>query len=218
MIIKLLKPLGETLLLTFIPLILAIFFGLIIGIFVYITSSDGLIRGDNKLIGIIHRVSDFLINLFRAIPYMILLIWVIPLAKMLMGTMLGVKGAIPSLVISATPFFARMCIIAFTEVDKGTVEAAKALGASTLDVIFKVYIPESLPALVSSICVTAINLVSYSTMAGAIGAGGLGFSAYNEGFLRSNTGILLGATVLILIIVFAIQLTGDKISKAIDKR
>lgn len=218
MIEKLINPLIETLLLTFIPLILSCVFGLIIGIFVYITSSEGLVSSKNIFFKIVHALSDFLINLFRAVPYMILLIWVIPLAKLLTGTMLGVKGAIPSLVLSATPFFARMCIIAFTEVDKGTVEAAKAMGATNFEIITKVYIKESLPALISSICVTAINLVSYSTMAGAIGAGGLGFSAYNEGFLRSNTSILIGATVLILVIVFAIQIIGDKLSKAIDKR
>lgn len=219
---SLVKQLGEafleTLMLTFIPLFFSVIFGTIIGILVFITSSNGIIKSDNWFIKIVHNVADFLINLFRSVPYMILLVWCIPLARALMGTMLGVKGAIPSLVVSATPFVARMVVIAFTEVDKGTLEAAFAMGCSNMDVILKVLIPESMPALISCVTVTAINLVSYSTMAGAIGAGGLGFAAYNDGFVRSNTLVLILSTLLILLIVFAIQFVGDKASKAIDKR
>ena len=210
---QLITALNETLFMTFTSLGLSIVFGLIIGVLLFSTQSEGLYK--NK---ILNAGTDFIINILRAIPFIIILILVIPFTKMLVGTMLGAKAAIPSLVIAATPFYARLAVIAFTEVDKGTIEASKAMGASKLEIITKVLIPEALPALVSGICVTGISLVSYTAMAGAIGAGGLGNLAYLYGFARRDNVVLFSATVLVIIIVFIIQGIGDYIVKRIDKR
>ena len=219
LIIKLQEPLIETLLLTCVPLALSVIFGFIIGTIIFVTSDSSIIDvSKNIFLRILNRVSDALVNIFRSIPYLILLIWVIPLARILTGSMLGWRAAVPSLVVSATPFFARMTVVAFQEIDKGTIEASKALGASTMQIIFKVLLPESLPALISGITITAINLVSYSTMAGAIGAGGLGFEAYQYGLARPNPPLMYAATIEIVIIVFIIQFIGDYFVKKVDKR
>lgn len=213
-------PCLETLYLTLIPLFFSVIFGFFIGTLIFISSSESGVFDNNDfiLLKFIHFLADSFVNIFRAIPYIILLIWLIPLAKLLTGHMLGTSAAIPSLVISATPFFARMVVIAFNEVNKGTIEASRAMGASLWTIIWKVLIRESSPALISGICVTGINLVSYSAMAGAIGSGGLGFAAYNSGLVRKNNLIFYGSVALILLLVFTLQWLGDKITKNIDKR
>lgn len=132
--------------------------------------------------------------------------------------MRGPNAAFPALVIGAAPFYARMVLIALREIDKGVLEAAKSMGAKTSTVIWKVLLPESMPALVSGITVTGISLVGYTAMAGIIGAGGLGTLAFLDGFQRGRTDVTLVATILILIMVFIIQWIGDAITTKIDKR
>ena len=198
---------------TFVSLFFATVFGLLIGILLYCTQTGGLLQ--NK---ILNRIVDVIVNVLRAIPFLILLILLIPLTRALVGTMLGARAALPPLIFASTPFFARMCVIAFQDVDKGTIEAAKAMGASNSQIIFKVLLPESMPAIVSGIAVTGISLVGYTAMAGAIGAGGLGNLAYMYGFARRNDAILYSSTVIIVLIVFVIQWIGDAIVKKIDKR
>ena len=210
---QLLTAVWETVFMTFVSLFFASLFGLLIGILLYCTQSDGLL--ENR---IINRIADVIVNVLRAIPFLILLILLIPITRALVGTMLGAKAALPPLIAAATPFFARMCVIAFQEVDKGTIEASKAMGASNAQIIQKVLLPESMPAIVSGIAVTGISLVGYTAMAGAIGAGGLGNLAYMYGFARRNNAVLYTATVIIVLIVFAIQWIGDAIVKKIDKR
>jgi len=213
------KPLLETLFLTFVPLIFASIFGLIIGTLIFISSDNcNILENKNTFWKVLNKISDTLVNIFRAVPYIILLIWLIPLAKLLTGHMLGATAALPSLIVSATPFVARMCVLAFNEVDKGVLQAGKAMGASVSEIIFKVLYPEAMPALVSGIIVTAINLISYSAMAGAIGAGGLGFTAYNNGLVRTNYPIFYTTVILIVALVFLIQYIGDKLVEKIDKR
>ncbi|MCY7696421.1 ABC transporter permease subunit, partial [Bacillus altitudinis] len=138
--------------------------------------------------------------------------------KFLMHTILGPNAALPALVIGSAPFYARLVEIALREVDKGVIEAARSMGAKTSTIIFKVLLPESLPALISGITVTAIALIGSTAIAGAIGAGGLGDLAYVEGYQSGNTDVTLVATVFILIIVFIIQIIGDLITNKIDKR
>jgi D-methionine transport system permease protein len=203
----------ETIYMTFISLLFAVVLGLLIGILLYCTQSGGLF--ENR---IVNRIADSVVNILRAIPFIILLILLMPLTKILTGSILGAKAALPSLIFSATPFYARMCVIAFTEVDKGTIEASKSMGATNTQIIWKILLPESMPALVSGIAVTGISLVSYTAMAGAIGAGGLGNLAYLYGFARRNNAVLYSATAIIVLIVFAIQLAGDTIVRKIDKR
>ena len=206
---QLLTAVWETVYMTSISLAVSVILGLLIGILLYGTQSDGLFP--NRFI---HRISDMIINVLRAIPFIILLILAIPLAKFL----LGAKAALPSLILASSPFFARMCVIAFQEVNKGTIEASKSMGASNWQIITKVLLPESLPAIVSGITVTGIALISYTAMAGAIGAGGLGNLAYLYGFARDNKPVVYTSTAIIIAIVFLMQWVGDTIVKRIDKR
>lgn len=203
----------ETLFMTFFSLLIAVVLGFILGIILYVTKDDGLYP--NKIMS---RVLDFIVNLLRAVPFIILIFILLPVTTFLVGTMLGATAALPALIISSAPFYARMCMIALSEVDKGTIEASKAMGASNLQIITKVLIPEAKPALVSSVTVMGISLVGYTAMAGCIGAGGLGNLAYMYGFARQNMVIMYTATFFVLIIVFVIQWLGDYIVKRIDKR
>ncbi|KXG09616.1 ABC transporter permease [Anoxybacillus rupiensis] len=204
---------SETLYMTGVAVAFTFVFGLILGLLLFLTSKDNI--WENKAI---HTIVSAFVNIFRSIPFIILIILLIPFTKMLVGTILGANAALPALIIGAAPFYARMVEIALREIDKGVIEAAKAMGATTATIIWKVLIPESLPALVSGITVTAIALVGYTAMAGVVGAGGLGNLAYLEGFQRSHNDVTFVATVLILIIVFAIQLIGDFVTSKIDKR
>ena len=203
----------ETLYMTFFSLVVAVVLGMILGIILYMTQDDGLYP--NK---IINRVLDFIVNLLRAVPFIILIFILLPLTTLLVGTMLGAKAALPALIISSAPFYARMCMIALNEVDKGTIEASKAMGASNLQIITKILFPEAKPALISSITVMGISLVGYTAMAGCIGAGGLGNLAYMYGFARRNMAVMYTATFFVLVIVFIIQGIGDYVVKKVDKR
>ena len=209
---QLLTAIKETVFMTLVSVFFACIIGLVIGILLFCTSSNGLFR--NR---IINKIMDVVVNVLRAIPFIILLILVIPLTKLLVGSSLGAKAALPSLTLAAAPFYARLCMIAFTEVDKGTIEASKSMGATNLQIITKVLIPEALPALISGITVTAVSLVSYTAMAGAIGAGGLGNLAYMYGFARRNNAVLYTSTVIIVLFVFALQRAGDFIVQKTDK-
>ncbi|TDM12565.1 methionine ABC transporter permease [Macrococcus lamae] len=203
----------ETLFMTIVSTFFTFFLGLIIGTILFLTS-----RSKSPGARIIYRITAFLVNLFRAIPFIILIILLIPFTNILMNTISGVKGALPALIIGAAPFYARLVEIGMKEIDKGVIEAAEAMGATRWTLITKVLLRESMPALVSGITVTAIALVGSTAIAGVIGAGGLGNLAYLVGFTRSQNDVILVSTVLILIIVFAIQFIGDTITRRIDKR
>ena len=203
----------ETLIMTFESLIAVFLLGLFLGLLLYITSNSKGIFGRG-----FYTVVTAIVNIFRAIPFIILIVLLIPFTKSLIGTIIGVQAAIPALIISAAPFYARLVEIGLREVDKGVIEAARAMGAKRITIITKVLIPESLPAIVSGLTVTAIALVGATAMAGVIGAGGLGNLAYLDGFQRNNSALTFVATVLILVIVFAIQILGDTVVKKIDKR
>jgi len=203
----------ETLYMTGISVLATFVFGTLLGLLLFLTSKGNI--WENKLINSI--IAAF-VNIFRSIPFIILIILLIPFTKLVVGTILGAEAALPALIIGAAPFYARMVEIALREIDKGVIEAAKSMGAKTSTIIFKVLLPESMPALVSGITVTAIALVGYTAMAGVVGAGGLGNLAYLEGFQRNHNDVTFIATVLILIIVFVIQFVGDIVTSKIDKR
>ncbi|MFC0559406.1 methionine ABC transporter permease [Halalkalibacter alkalisediminis] len=203
----------ETLYMTSISVTATFVIGLVLGMILYLTSKGNL--WENKLV---NGVFSLIVNVFRSIPFIILIVLLIPFTRMLVGSMLGANAALPALIIGAAPFYARMVEIALREIDKGVIEASQSMGASNWDIIRKVLIPESLPALISGITVTAIALVSYTAMAGVIGAGGLGHFAYLEGFQRNNSQITLVATVVILLVVFMIQWMGDYFTNKTDKR
>lgn len=187
--------------------------GILLGLLLFFTTKGNLWQ--NSLINSI--VSAF-VNIFRSIPFIILIVLLIPFTKIIVDTIIGPKAALPALIIGAAPFYARLVEIGLREVDKGVIEAARAMGAKTSTIIFKVLLPESLPAIVSGITVTSIAIVGYTAMAGAIGAGGLGNLAYLDGFQRNRQDVTVVATIIILIIVFIIQIIGDAITRKIDKR
>lgn len=207
------KATNETLYMTLLSTAYVFVIGLVLGLFLYLTDKGRSL--ENK---IVNAILSGIINIFRSIPFIILLALLMPFTKALMGTILGPKGAIPTLVISAAPFYARLVAISLNEIPAGVVEAAESMGATTKQVIQKVLIPEALPALVSGIMVTAIALVGSTAVAGVIGAGGLGNLAYMIGFTRNKQDIIFVATVAILVVVFIIQLLGDLVVKRIDKR
>lgn len=187
--------------------------GIILGLALFLTARGGLFQ--NRAL---YSVISIVVNVFRSIPFIILIVLLIPFTKTIVGTILGANAALPALIVGAAPFYARLVEIALREVDKGVIEATRSMGARLSTLIFRVLLPESSPALVSGITVTLIALVSYSAMAGVIGAGGLGNLAYLEGFQRNHGDVTLVATVTILIIVFIIQFCGDALTSLLDKR
>ncbi|MGM0234333.1 methionine ABC transporter permease [Enterococcus sp. 3C7_DIV0644] len=203
----------DTLFMTFFSMVLVVVIGLLLGLALY-----SLGRKQTAGANIFYNVVSIISNAFRSTPFMILMVLIIPFTTLLVGSFLGAKAAIPALVLSAAPFYARMVEIAFREVNPGVIEAAEAMGASYWEIIYKIVIPESVPALISGLTVTTISMIGYTAMAGAIGAGGLGALAWQEGFQRGNYTVTLVATVIILIIVFIIQGGGDFLAKATDKR
>lgn len=203
----------ETLYMTALSGIATFVLGIILGLALFLTARGGLFQNRALYSGI-----SLVVNIFRSIPFIILIVLLIPFTKALVGTILGANAALPALIVGAAPFYARLVEIALREVDKGVIEATRSMGARLSTLIFRVLLPESSPALVSGITVTLIALVSYSAMAGVIGAGGLGNLAYLEGFQRNHNDVTLVATVTILVIVFIIQFCGDVITSLLDKR
>ncbi|WP_079526954.1 methionine ABC transporter permease [Halobacillus hunanensis] len=204
---------NETLFMTSISVAGTFILGLLLGLLLYLSGPGGLWQ--NKPL---NWVTASLVNVFRAIPFIILILLLFPFTDFLMGTIRGPRAALPALIIGGAPFYARLVEIALKEVDKGVIEAAKSMGAKYSTIIFKVLLPESMPALISGITVTAIALIGYTAVAGVIGAGGLGDFAYFYGFQRSDFGVVLVCTFLIVVIVFIFQFIGDVISHKLDKR
>ena len=203
----------ETIYMTGISLLFAFITGVILGMLLYLTSKGNIWQNQ-----VVNGIISAIVNVFRSIPFIILIILLLGFTKFLMNTILGPNAALPALIIASAPFYARLVEIALREVDKGVIEAAKSMGAKTSTIIFKVLLPESMPALISGITVTAIALIGSTAMAGAIGSGGLGNLAYVNGFQMNNPDIILIATIFILAIVFIIQFIGDFITNKLDKR
>jgi D-methionine transport system permease protein len=203
----------DTLYMTFFSILFVIVLGVILGLLLYKTNGS-----THPLAKITYKVTSGFVNVCRSIPFLILIVFLIPVTISLMDTMIGPKAALPALIVSAAPFYARLVETAFRDIDKGVVEAAEAMGASRFEIIYKVLIPESLPAIIAGITVTAISLINFSATAGVIGAGGLGNMAYLGGYQRNRHTVTLIATVVIVLIVFIIQAIGDYAVKKIDKR
>ena len=210
---QLLAATQETLYMTALSGAATFILGIALGLALFLTTRGGLFP--NRAV---YSAISLVVNIFRSIPFIILIVLLIPFTKAMVGTILGANAALPALIVGAAPFYARLVEIALREVDKGVIEATRSMGARLSTLIFRVLLPESSPALVSGITVTLIALVSYSAMAGVIGAGGLGNLAYLEGFQRNHSDVTLVATVTILLIVFIIQLCGDVITSLLDKR
>lgn len=203
----------ETLYMTFIATIATFIFGTLLGLLLFLTSPHNLWA--NR---IVYFLTGSLVNIFRSIPFIILIVLLIPFTILLFGSIRGANAALPALIIGSSPFYARLVVIALREIDSGVIEAARSMGASTFTIIRKVLIPESLPALISGITVTAVLLVGYTAMAGIIGAGGLGHLAFLDGFQRNRMDVVWVATIIIVLLVFFIQWMGDYVTAKVDKR
>jgi D-methionine transport system permease protein len=194
-------------------LVLTIALGLPLGVLLYLTGPRGVHR---------HRVTNGVlatfVNILRSIPFIILLIVMIPLTVLLVGTSLGVAGAIPPLVVGAAPFYARLVETSLAEVDRTTIEATQAMGATTMQLVRRTLIPEALPGLISGATVTAVALVSFTAMAGVVGAGGLGDLAIRFGYQRFQTDVMVVTVVLLVLLVQAIQLVGDRLAARVTRR
>ncbi len=209
----LIKGIGETLLMTFASSALAYVIGIPLGIFLVVSAADGI-----KPMPLANSIIGFIINMLRSIPFIILLIMVIPLTRVLVGTSLGVKAVIPPLVIAAAPYIGRMVESSLREVDHGVIEAAKSMGASTWQIIYKVLLPESKPSLYVGAAISITTILGYSAMAGFTGGGGLGTIAINYGYYRYQTDIMLITVAILIIIVQLIQETWMRLSAVTDKR
>ena len=167
---------------------------------------------------VVYRVLSVVVNVLRSLPFIILLIVLIPLTTLLVGTSLGVPGTIPPLVVGCTPFFARLVETALREVDRGVVEATQSMGASTWQVIRHTLLPEARGGLLAAVTVTAIVLVDYTAMAGVIGGGGLGDLAIRYGYQRFQTDVMVVTVLLLLVLVQALQMTGDRLVARYSRR
>lgn len=203
----------ETLYMTLVAGAATFVIGLAFGMLLYVTNEPLMMKNRP-----IYTVISAIVNVFRSIPFIILIILLIPFTLLVVGTMLGSTAALPALIIGAAPFYARMVELALREVDRGVIEAAESMGATKWQIVYKVLFPEALPAIVSGITVTIVAIVGYTAMAGVVGGGGLGNLAFLEGFQRSQSDVTFVATVLILVIVFVIQFIGDRLVSVIDKR
>lgn len=196
-----------------ISLIVAVVIGLPIGVILYITDK-GLFMEN----GIIHNILGFIVNLIRSIPFLILLVALIPFTNFLVGTTIGPTAASVSLSVAAIPFFARIVESALREIDKGVIEAAIASGATPWMIIWHVLLLESRSGIISGITLTLISLIGFSAMAGTVGGGGIGDLAIRFGYYRYDDTIMITTVLILIILVQVIQFAGDFIAKLVDKR
>lgn len=200
----LLPGVWDTLYMVILSTVFAVIIGFFPAIIIVITDKKGL-----RPNAIINKVLDFIINLLRSFPFIILMIAIFPFTKLVVGTTIGKNAAIVPLTVGAAPFAARVIESAFKEVDSGIIEAAKAFGASTSQIIFKVMLKEALPSIVLGITLTVISVIGYSAMAGTIGAGGLGDIAVRYGYQRFKTDIMIYTVIILMIIVQLLQSLGN---------
>lgn len=203
----------DTITMTFVSGCLGFVLGLPLGVLLYITRKDQVMEN----VGL-YRALAVVVNIFRSVPFIILLVWIIPLTSFLVGTTIGLKAAIVPLTIGAAPFIARMVENALLEIPSGLIESARAMGATPLQIIRKILIPEALPSLINAATITLIMLVGYSAMGGAVGAGGLGQIALQYGYQTYNPVVMNTVIVLLVILVNLIQFGGEYLMKKVSHR
>jgi len=196
----------DTLLMLAGSLPLTLFIGLSVGVFLFVFGSPQLQRRPW-----VYGFLAFWVNLLRSVPFIILMIVLIPVTIMIMGTSLGVRGAIVPLVIGAAPFYARLVETSLREVDRGVIEASQAMGATTTELIFKVLLPEARPGLIAGATITTVALIGFTAVGGTIGSGGLGDLAFRDGYQRWQTDVALVAVVILLLMVQLLQFLGDRL-------
>lgn len=198
----------STFYMVFFSTIYATFLGFILAIIIVVTKDDGL--HPNKFI---NKILNTTINIIRSFPFIILMVAIIPLTRKIVGTSIGPTAAIVPITVVVSPFIARLIESSLNEVDKGLIEAAKSFGASNCQIIFKVMIKEAVPVIVSGITLATISIIGYSSMAGAVGGGGLGAIALSYGYQTFNSTIMYGTVIIIIIIVQIVQAVGNHLYK-----
>jgi D-methionine transport system permease protein len=191
----------------------SVLLGLPLGVILFLTGARQLLANRP-----VNMALSFAVNVLRSVPFVILLIVMIPLTVLLVGTSLGVAGAIPPLVVGAAPFYARLVETALREVDRGVIEAGQAMGATPRQIVFGALLPEAMPGIIAGATVTAIALVSYTAMAGVVGAGGLGDLAIRFGYQRFQTDVMVVTVVLLLALVQGLQWAGDRLIIKVSRR
>lgn len=207
-----LKAFNETVFMTFYSTIFSVILGFILAVILTISAEDGL--RPNK---IIYKVLDVIINILRSFPFIILMVFIIPLTRAIVGTSIGKEAAIVPLTFAAAPFVARIIESSLREVDKGVIEAAKSFGASDFQIIFKVMLKEAVPSIVSGLTLTIISIIGYSAMAGTVGGGGLGYLAVSYGYQRFQKDVMIVTVIILIIIVQALQMLGNYLYKKLNK-
>lgn len=210
---RLLQGALDTLLMVGVSSLIALPLGIVMAV-VLVTSDRGGIYQATTL----NRVLGAFVNLFRSVPFLILMVALIPFTRLIVGTTYGVWAAVVPLTIAATPFFARIAEVSLREVDHGLVEAAQAMGCRRWHIVWHVLLPEARPGIVAGFTITLVTMINSSAMAGAIGAGGLGDIAYRYGYQRFDSQIMLMVIVLLVALVTLIQFGGDRLAKVLNKR
>ena len=213
MIPLLTKALGETVYMVVVSMIIATIIGVPLGVLLHTTSKGQILESLA-----VNRIVGAIVNAVRSIPFIILLVSMFPVTRALVGTTTGVQGVIPPLVLSTTPFVARMVEQSLAEVPRDSIEAAEACGASIPRIVVSALLPEALPSIVRGVSITLIAVLGYTAIAGAVGAGGLGDIAIRYGYYRYQDEVMIATLVLIVILVQVIQSTCDAIAKKIDHR
>lgn len=208
----LLTATGQTLLMVVASMVCSYLIGVPLGLLAF-TSAPGSIAPHKNL----YRLLDWVINITRSIPFIVLLVAIIPFTRLIMGTYIGTKGAIVPLTVAAIPFVARMVQSSISELDRGVIESTRAMGATNVQIVTRVLLPEALPSLVRGMSITTITLVGYTAMAGFAGAGGLGDVAVRFGYQRYQPDVMVACIVILVILVQLIQLGFDYAAKKLDK-
>ena len=203
----------DTLLMVGVSALIAFLAGLPLAVILVSTSGHGIYPSKS-----INQALGGLVNITRSVPFLILMVALIPLTRWIVGTSYGVWAAAVPLTLAATPFFARIAEVSLREVDQGLIEAAQAMGCSRRQIIWHVLLPEALPGIVAGFTVTLVTMINSSAIAGAIGAGGLGDIAYRYGYQRFDMQIMFAVIVVLVMLVMLVQYTGDAISSQLDKR
>lgn len=212
-ILLLLKGTLETIIMTLLSGFFGFVLGLPAGIFLFLTR-----KGQIMEHVVFNRILSVIVNIFRSIPFIILIVWMIPFTRALVGTSIGVSAALVPLSIGAAPFIARLVENSLLGLPSGLIEAARALGATPFQIVYKVLLPEALPSIINAASITLITLVGYSAMGGAVGAGGLGQIGYQYGYIGYDATIMNIVLILLVALVFIIQFAGDALSKRFDHR
>ena len=210
---EVLQSTWETLYMTLVAGLIAGILGVILGVILVVTEDGGILESRH-----LYNVLDKLVNIFRSLPFIILMALIVPFTRFVVGTSIGTTASIVPLVVATVPFYARQIQNALVEVDAGVIEAAQSMGASPTQIVRKVLLPEALPTIIDNITVLIVNLISYSAMAGAIGGGGLGDIAIRYGYQRFNADVMIATIIVLIILVQIVQSIGEFISRRLNKK